>query len=221
MPLLDRRLFMLGAPLALAGCTRAMPDLALALPDFELPFGGDYGPRYDNGYPVAAVDGLRVNSAYLRREVAYSGRQKAGTIVVDPSSRYLYLVRGGGRALRYGVGVGRAGFAWSGVAQIKRKQVWPTWTPPAEMQRRQPESARYADGMPGGPSNPLGARALYLYQGSRDTMYRIHGTNDPSSIGRSMSSGCIRLLNQDIIDLYNRVPIGTRVVVLGGNSSVA
>jgi hypothetical protein len=136
MPQLDRRLFMLGAPLALAGCTRAMPDLALALPDFELPFGGGYGPRYDNGHPVASVDTLRVNSAYLRREVAYSGRQKAGTLVVDPPSRYLYLVSGGGRALRYGVGVGREGFAWSGVAQVKRKQVWPTWTPPAEMQRR-------------------------------------------------------------------------------------
>jgi lipoprotein-anchoring transpeptidase ErfK/SrfK len=219
MPGLDRRAFILGAPVALAGCTRDMPDLALAVPDFEFPWGGGYGPRYDNGYPVAAVDTLRVKPAYLRTQVAYRSSQRPGTIVVDPSSRYLYLVVGGGKAVRYGVGVGREGFAWSGVAQVKRKQVWPTWTPPVEMQRRQPESARYADGMPGGPSNPLGARALYLYQGGRDTMYRIHGTNDPSSIGRSMSSGCIRLLNQDIIDLYNRVPLGTKVVVLGAGAS--
>jgi lipoprotein-anchoring transpeptidase ErfK/SrfK len=165
------------------------------------------------------VDRLRINPALMRQEVAYDGPQRPGTIVINPSQHYLYLVEDGGRAIRYGVGVGREGFAWSGVARVGRKQVWPTWTPPAEMQRRQPESAEFADGMPGGPGNPLGARALYLYQGKRDTMYRIHGTNDPSSIGRSMSSGCIRLLNQDIIDLYERVPIGTRVVVLAAGEA--
>ena len=212
---MNRRMFLLGAPLLLAGCGRAS-TYGFSLPDFSI---GDYGGGYDNGFPLSAVDPMRINPALMRQQVAYDGPQRGGTIVVNPSQHYLYLVGDGGRAVRYGVGVGREGFAWSGVARVGRKQVWPTWTPPVEMQRRQPESAEYADGMPGGPGNPLGARALYLYQGSRDTMYRIHGTNDPSSIGRSMSSGCIRLLNQDIIDLYERVPVGTRVVVLAAGEA--
>jgi lipoprotein-anchoring transpeptidase ErfK/SrfK len=212
---MNRRTFLLGAPLLLAGCGRAS-TYSFSLPDFTI---GAYGGGYDNGFPISAVDRMRINPALMRQEVAYDGPQRAGTIIINPSQHYLYLVEGDGRAVRYGVGVGREGFAWSGVARVGRKQVWPTWTPPAEMQRRQPESAEYADGMPGGPGNPLGARALYLYQGKRDTMYRIHGTNDPSSIGRSMSSGCIRLLNQDIIDLYERVPIGTRVVVLAAGEA--
>jgi lipoprotein-anchoring transpeptidase ErfK/SrfK len=218
---LDRRLFLVGAPLFLTGCMRSMPDLSLALPDLSLPdfqIGGTYGTRFDSGHPIAAVDTMRVSPTYLRQQVAYHGPQRPGTIVVDPGHHFLYFVQGGNRALRYGVGVGRQGFEWSGVAEVRRKEAWPTWTPPVEMQRRQPEAARYASGMPGGPGNPLGARALYLYQGSRDTMYRIHGTNDPSSIGRSMSSGCIRLLNQDIIDLFGRAHLGTRVVVLGAGT---
>jgi lipoprotein-anchoring transpeptidase ErfK/SrfK len=214
---MNRRTFLLGTPLLLAGCGRVSTySYSFSLPDFTI---GDYGGGYDNGFPIAAVDRMRINPALMRQEVAYDGPQRPGTIVINPSRHYLYLVEGGGRAIRYGVGVGREGFAWSGVARVGRKQVWPTWTPPAEMQRRQPEAAEFADGMPGGPGNPLGARALYLYQGKRDTMYRIHGTNDPSSIGRSMSSGCIRLLNQDIIDLYERVPIGTRVVVLAAGEA--
>lgn len=120
-----------------------------------------------------------------------------------------------GEAMRYGVGVGREGFAWAGRARIRRKAEWPKWTPPAEMIKRRPDLAKYRNGMPGGPDNPLGARALYLYQGSRDTLYRIHGTNEPWTIGQAMSSGCIRLLNDDVKDLYNRVGLGTRVVVLG------
>jgi lipoprotein-anchoring transpeptidase ErfK/SrfK len=210
MQRIDRRLFLVGAPLLLAGCGRSLPNLSLSLPDF----GGDYGVRRDNGHLVAAVDTMQVPSQYRRQTVAYQGAQRPGTIVIDPGERFLYLIQGADTAVRYGVGVGREGFAWSGTAQVRRKAVWPSWTPPVAMQERQPEAARFAAGMPGGPDNPLGARALYLYQGGHDTLYRIHGTNEPSSIGHSMSSGCIRLLNQDIIDLYNRVPIGTKVVVL-------
>lgn len=139
---------------------------------------------------------------------------RPGTVVVDPGDRYLYLVREGGVALRYGVGVGRQGFAWSGTATVHHAGKWPRWVPPAEMIKRDPRAAAYASGMPGGLDNPLGARALYLFQGGRDTLYRIHGTNEPDSIGKAVSSGCIRLFNQDIIDLYDRVPEGTMVIVL-------
>jgi lipoprotein-anchoring transpeptidase ErfK/SrfK len=151
---------------------------------------------------------------YKRQVVAYQTTELPGTIIVDTASRHLYLVEGGGKAIRYGIGVGRQGFAWSGTATIKRKVEWPRWTPPAAMVARQPELAKYAGGMPGGIDNPLGARALYLYQGDRDTLYRLHGTNEPWSIGKAVSSGCIRLLNEDIVDIYNRAPAGTRVVVL-------
>jgi lipoprotein-anchoring transpeptidase ErfK/SrfK len=137
-----------------------------------------------------------------------------GTVVVDPSQRFLYLVTSEGRAIRYGIGVGREGFAWNGVATVQMKRQWPSWHPPVEMQARDARAREWRNGMPGGPTNPLGARALYLYRNGRDTLYRIHGTNEPRSIGRAVSSGCIRLLNADVIDLYNRVPIGTRVVVL-------
>jgi lipoprotein-anchoring transpeptidase ErfK/SrfK len=136
-------------------------------------------------------------------------------IVVDPNQRFLYLVMKDGKSMRYGIGVGRQGFSWSGDAVIKAKRVWPDWYPPAEMVARDPAAAPWANGMPGGIQNPLGARALYLYQGNKDTLYRLHGTADASSIGRAVSSGCVRMLNQDIIDLYNRTPIGTKVLVLG------
>ncbi len=151
---------------------------------------------------------------YKRRVVAYQTAESPGTIIVDTASRHLYFIETGGKATRYGIGVGRQGFAWSGTATIKRKAEWPRWTPPASMIARQPELAKYAGGMDGGIGNPLGARALYLYQGDRDTLYRLHGTNEPWSIGKAVSSGCIRLLNDDIVDLYNRAPAGTRVVVL-------
>ena len=141
--------------------------------------------------------------------------------MINPSSRYLYLVQEGGRAIRYGVGVGREGFGWSGTATIKSKQEWPDWYPPAEMIARQPElqakmsALQSGLGMPGGPGNPLGARAMYLWQGNKDTLYRVHGTVEPWTIGKRVSSGCIRMINQDAIDLYDRVPLGTQVVVLG------
>ena len=145
-------------------------------------------------------------TAIPREVVAYSGRQPAGTIVVAASERRLYYVLGGGQAIRYGVGVGRPGFEWSGMKTITRKAEWPSWTPPAQMLRRRPDLPRF---MPGGPANPLGARALYL--GS--SLYRIHGSNEPESIGQAVSSGCIRMLNDDVVDLYQRVRVGTRVVV--------
>ena len=165
-------------------------------------------------FPVAPVAVNRIPKQYHRQLVRDPTGEAPGTIVVDPSAKYLYLVQGGNRAQRYGIGVGRQGFSWNGDAVIKRKAEWPDWYPPKEMQERDPLAAEWADGMPGGPTNPLGARALYLYQGNRDTLYRIHGTGEPGSIGSAVSSGCIRLLHADVIDLYGRVPVGTRVVVL-------
>lgn len=150
--------------------------------------------------------------ALQRQIVPYAGNEPAGTIIIDPGHTFLYLTLGGGHALRYGIGVGREGFEWSGTEPIVRKAEWPDWIPPAAMVARQPYLPRWIGG---GLGNPLGARALYL----GNTDYRIHGTNDPSSIGKHMSSGCIRLLNADIIDLYNRVGIGTKVIVLADTDS--
>ena len=145
--------------------------------------------------------------------VEFEGPEQPGTIVVDPDNRFLYHVLAYGSAMRYGVGVGRAGFAWAGDAQIGMKRRWPRWVPPREMVDRDPRARKWVNGQPGGPENPLGARALYLYAGGQDTMYRIHGTNEPNSIGKAMSSGCIRMLNQDIAELYDNVIVGTPVVV--------
>ncbi len=146
--------------------------------------------------------------AHLKRQiVSYSGREAAGTIIVDTPNTYLYYVLGGGKAVRYGIGVGREGFTWSGTQSVTRKAEWPDWTPPSEMVARQPYLPRF---MAGGPGNPLGARAMYL----GGTIYRIHGTNAPSTIGHRVSSGCIRLTNEDVADLYSRVTVGTKVVVL-------
>lgn len=164
----------------------------------------------DGDRTLPVVDRSRVPRAYHPQLVRFSGREAPGTIVVDTGSRFLYLVRPGGTALRYGIGVGRTGFTWAGTAEIRRKARWPGWTPPPEMRRRRPDLPRH---MTGGINNPLGARALYLYQGERDTLYRIHGTNEPWTIGSAVSSGCIRMLNEDVIDLHDRVPIGTQVVV--------
>jgi lipoprotein-anchoring transpeptidase ErfK/SrfK len=148
-----------------------------------------------------------INPIYQRHEVAYEGSQRPGTIVIDTPNKFLYLVQPGGRAIRYGIGVGRPGFMWSGVKQVSRKAEWPGWTPPPEMLKRRPDLPRH---MEGGPANPLGARALYL--GS--SLYRIHGTNEPNTIGQNVSSGCIRMMNEDVSDLYGRVGIGTRVMVM-------
>jgi lipoprotein-anchoring transpeptidase ErfK/SrfK len=154
------------------------------------------------------------------RPVSYASREKPGTIVVDPPNHFLYLVQGNGQALQYDVGVGKEGYGWSGVAAIHDKQEWPDWYPTADILQRKPEIRQYMTqlqgglGMHGGPDNPLGARALYLWQGKVDTLYRIHGTNEPDSIGHDVSSGCIRMHNESVVDLYDRTPVGTKVVVL-------
>ena len=150
---------------------------------------------------------LEIDPRYLRREVAFDGPEQPGTIVIDTPSKFLYLVQPGGRAMRYAIGVGRPGFTWAGSHKITAKKEWPDWIPPDEMLQRQPDLPRF---MPGGIENPLGARALYL--GS--TLYRIHGTNEAWTIGQNVSSGCIRMRNPDVIDLYERVKVGTKVVVL-------
>ena len=141
---------------------------------------------------------------------AQSGRARSSSI----PARALHYILGEGEAIRYGVAVGKQGFDWAGIAKIGRKVEWPKWTPPRDMIVRRPELAKYADGVPPGPDNPLGARAMYLFAGGRDTLYRIHGTNEPRSIGHAASSGCIRMLNEEVIDLYGRSPLGTKVIVL-------
>lgn len=179
-----------------------------------------YAPVRGERFPVLAVRLSDINPQYLRKVIYYPTHEQPGTIIVDPQNHFLYLVQGGGRALRYGVGVGRQGFGWSGTATIHDKQEWPDWYPPVEMIQRQPELRRQMSelqgglGMPGGPRNPLGSRAIYLWQGNKDTLFRIHGTVEPWTIGRSVSSGCIRMINQDVIDLYQRTSIGAKVVVL-------
>jgi lipoprotein-anchoring transpeptidase ErfK/SrfK len=180
----------------------ALPVAPASAQIFSLP---QYAPQADSQGAVSADEDLGPS---LRRQVVeYPTNEPAGTIVIDTSNAFLYLTLGGGKALRYGIGVGRQGFTWSGTETIVRKAEWPDWYPPAEMVARQPYLPRF---VAGGPGNPLGARAMYL----GNTDYRIHGTNDPSSIGKHMSSGCIRLLNADVIDLYGRVGVGTKVVVL-------
>ncbi|HSI39273.1 MAG TPA: L,D-transpeptidase [Xanthobacteraceae bacterium] len=237
MSAVSRRSFLAGASAAglafgLAGCNTtslngAQPYASSSYtPLPAMPSVSAYGPVNDR-FPIAAFDTSRVDAVYLRREVAFATREPPGTIVIDPKAHFLYYVQPGGRAMRYGVGVGKEGFGWSGTATINSKQEWPDWYPPKEMIERRPDiKAQLSQlqsglGVKGGESNPLGARAMYLWQNNKDTLYRIHGTLEPQTIGTNVSSGCIRMINQDAIDLYNRVAIGTRVVVLGpGASSV-
>ena len=169
-------------------------------------YRGDYAPRRQVASYVPPEPRREINPMYLRAEVEYGANERPGSVIVDTSNRFLYFVKGAGRAIRYGIGVGRPGFEWSGVKTVSRKAEWPDWTPPAEMLARRPDLPRF---MPGGPANPLGARALYL--GS--SLYRIHGTNEPYTIGQNVSSGCIRMMNEDVTDLYARVNVGARVVV--------
>ena len=152
-----------------------------------------------------------IHPKYLPTVIAYDTVEKPGTIIIDPQAKYLYFVQEGGMAQRYGVGVGREGFGWSGKVKIGRKAEWPRWVPPVEMRKRQPDLPESVDG---GPNNPLGARALYLFNDGRDTLYRIHGSNEPWTIGQAVSSGCIRMRNEDVTELYSRVGVGTRVIVL-------
>lgn len=191
---------------AVTGIAMLFAEGALAF-DGGSPQGLLNGPVQPVNLPVDA--GRQVQST--RTLVDDPTGAHAGTVTIDTKNRYLYLSMEGSKAVRYEVGVGREGFAWSGHARIGRRAEWPAWTPPAEMRKRRPDLPRV---MEGGLANPLGARAMYLYNGHRDTMFRIHGTNEPDTIGRAVSSGCIRLLNEDVIDLYSRIKVGTPVEVL-------
>jgi len=217
---MSRRALVIGLPLLLAACQSSPKENArnagLSLTSDGLPdYASAYAPIRDGGFSLPAIRYTEFDPKYLRQTVRYSTRHEKGTIVVDPKRKFLYLVQDGGKAIRYGIGVGRAGFAWNGEATIKFKREWPKWFPPDEMIARDPSLEKYRDGQEGGPRNPIGARGLYLWQGNKDTLYRIHSTNVPSSIGTNASSGCIRMWHQDIIDLYDRVNIGAKVVVLG------
>ncbi|MBB6181337.1 lipoprotein-anchoring transpeptidase ErfK/SrfK [Rhizobium flavum] len=217
-----RRSLLIAVPLLAAGCTTTTsPRTRTVKPLIPDEYVAMYGAVDGEAFPVAATDLTRVEPQFLRRDVAYPTDQPPGTIVVDTEARYLYLVRENGRALRYGIGVGKAGLEFEGEAVVQYKRQWPRWTPTQAMIAREPE--RYgplAAGMEPGVMNPLGPRALYLFKDGKDTLYRIHGTTEAWTIGKAVSSGCIRLLNQDIIDLYRRVPNGSRVVVLqGGNAN--
>jgi lipoprotein-anchoring transpeptidase ErfK/SrfK len=165
----------------------------------------------DGRFLIRRVNMDKVDPEFRRQLVNFTHHEQPGTIVIDPRQHFLYLLREGNTAIRYGVGTGREGFAWQGAASVGRKAEWPDWHPPKEMILRQPELPEV---MPGGPDNPLGARALYLFDGKRDTLFRIHGTREPWTIGKNVSSGCIRMLNEEVVDLYLRTPIGTRVVVM-------
>lgn len=240
---MNRRTFLLSAPVFVAGCTfrhpvpKMIPIEASDMPSYitERPvqdryfkkasvsqypvnqrYASIYNARIDNGFPVNAINTNRFNPEFLRTEVAFDLPYPPGTIVVDPSNFFCYFVLPEHRAIRYGVGVARsAATDFQGEATIGRKAIWPSWHPTATMVQKQPQKyGHLTDGMKGGPNNPLGARALYLYRGGADTLFRLHGTVEPWSIGKRVSSGCIRFLNQDIIDLYERVPVGTRAVVL-------
>jgi lipoprotein-anchoring transpeptidase ErfK/SrfK len=194
-----RRLALLiGLPLLAAGCG-----------------GVGYGHMRDGGFGIAPVDLTSVDSDLLRQEVAWKGKDKPGTVVVNIKQRRLYVVEKGGRAMRYGIGVARTSSTnFRGTAVIGRKEKWPRWTPTANMMEAIPVYRSFASGMEGGPDNPLGPRALYLYRDGKDTFFRLHGTIEPETIGQAVSSGCIRMFNQDIIDLYDRVPLGARVKVI-------
>lgn len=233
---LSRRSFLtaLGATAAasLAGCAQLSKNIPIINVDnFGRPVGvpkanidsynGNYTSMYaameDEGYSLPAIPIQKMDKKYLRQVVNDPTGERPGTIVVDTANRFLYLVMENGQALRYGVGIGKDGFAWSGRAVIQWKRKWPRWTPPDEMIARQPHLEKYSvrnGGMAPGLNNPLGARALYIFKDGKDTLYRLHGNPEWWSIGKAVSSGCVRLLNQDIIDLYDRVPNKTPILVM-------
>lgn len=225
--LMSRRSFLissLAAPAILSGCTttenNATAVTANAAPPPEPSTNIELDLRYaafeDGGHLVPALPYTQMDPKHLRQRVDDPTGEKPGTVVVDTPRRFLYLVEEGGTAMRYGVGIGRDGFAWQGDGYIHWRQPWPRWKPPAEMIARQPELERYSvanGGMEPGLMNPLGARALYIFQNKQDTLYRLHGSPEWQSIGRAVSSGCVRLVNHDIVDLYQRVPYHARIVV--------
>jgi len=217
MSALSRRTVMMGLPLVIAGCAAQQPQsgLEVSQPSDTTGSAANYGPITDEPYRVPAINLIRVDPELLRQTVAYSSPHGPGTIIVDIAARRLYLIQQDGTALRYGVGVGREeALNFQGSAMIGRKAEWPAWTPTESMMQSIPRYRAYAKGMPGGEGNPLGPRALYLFRGNEDTHFRLHGTTEPQSIGKAVSSGCIRLFNQDIIDLYKRVPVGAELVVM-------
>jgi lipoprotein-anchoring transpeptidase ErfK/SrfK len=205
-----------GGLLNASGPRRSLSGRTISKPNYAAVYASYPGEPA----PVKEFDFSRVDLAYLRQEVEYLGTEQPGTVVVDPASRHLYFVEAPGRATRYGVGVGREGFGWSGTAKINMRRSWPDWVPPKEMVARDPEirsqlvATSRGRGVPGGPTSPLGARAMYLFADGGDTGYRIHGTTEPETIGTNVSSGCIRMVNQDVIHLYQRVSEGTDVIVL-------
>lgn len=212
-----------GASLLVSACTTRREPPPAPEPVAPLGYRAMYGEIGDGNFVVPAVPIEKVDPRFYRQIVRDPTGERPGTVVVDTASHHLYLVRENGEAMRYGVGLGRQGFEWAGRAVIQWKQVWPKWTPPAEMIARQPELQKYSaenGGMPGGLDNPLGARALYIFQGGQDTLYRVHGSPEWWSIGKSVSSGCVRMMNQDVIDLYERVPNQTPIVVVQGGYTV-
>lgn len=190
--------------LAVAGCSTTTPFQTST---------ASYSSVTDAGYVVPAIPTQKIAPQYRRQVVKYETSETPGTIVVDTQNKFLYHVEPDGKAMRYGIGVGREGFTWKGNAKVAMKREWPTWTPPSAMIKRQPELAKFASGMEPGLNNPLGPRALYLYKGGQDSGYRLHGTPEWWSIGKNVSSGCIRMMNQDIMDLYDRTDVGSKVIV--------
>lgn len=209
---LNRRSFLSGSAaslgaLGLAGCVTSEDMIRTEAAKF-------YAAAPNEKFPIPAVDISKIDPKYYRRTVRYDTKEAPGTIIIDPGKYHLYRIEGDGMATRYGANVSRPGFLWSGEVYVGRKAEWPIWTPPKEMIARQPEARQYARGMPGGLDNPLGARVLYLYKDGVYTVYTIYSTSDPETIGTGITSGCTGLLSQDMIDLYSRTPIKTKVIVL-------
>ena len=211
---------------ALALALLAAPAFLAALPGAVEPAQAATERYFDQqsgrwkSRPITRRANYKPAKKFWRQTVALRTDEKPGTLIVDTQKKFLYLVQPGGKAIRYGIGVGREGFGWNGVVRIGRKAKWPSWTPPAEMVARERKKGNIIPRfVKGGKKNPLGARALYLYKGNRDTIFRIHGTNEPWSIGLNMSSGCIRMMNKDIEHLYERAPKGAKVVVIGPNGA--
>lgn len=210
---MNRRAFLGAAAAGAAGLSPTLQAMAqtaserkqpAALPDFGSP-AQMYAARVDAGHSLPAIPVEKLNKRFIRQIVIDPTFEKPGTIVIDTSTHFLYFVLPDRKAIRYGVSLGKAGFDWTGTATVQFKKAWPVWTPPPEMIKRRPELAKYANGMPPGPQSPLGARALYLFKNGQDTMYRLHGSPEWDSIGKNASSGCVRFINQDIIDLFARV----------------
>ena len=209
------------AVLAFSACTpdpKMIEAGLVAAPEPKL-VEGVYGAKDDGAFAIPAVPVEKVPAEFQRASVYYPSEEVVGTVVINPSEKHLYLITGKNRALRYGISVGRDGFEWAGTALITSRQNWPTWTPPPEMIARKPELSKWEKGQPGGPENPLGARALYLTTNGIDYGYRIHGTPEWFSIGKNASSGCFRMINQDVMDLFERVQDGAKVVVLNRDGS--